>query len=65
LAPPTEEEKADAIEVLHAGPMTEETHPGYIELLPGTILDPLYQEAERIFAEGGITHGDALESVVP
>jgi len=62
LAPPTEEEKADAIEYLREGPAEGG---GILDLVPGVILDPLYQEAERIFAEGGITHGDALESVVP
>jgi len=46
---PTEEEKRDAIDVLRGG-----AGPSFVGDFPGddVILDPLYQEAERIFAEG-------------
>lgn len=46
LDPPTEEEKADAIAVLRDGSRA----PGVLDLAEGA--DPLYLEAERIFAEG-------------
>lgn len=43
LEPPTEEEKVDATTVLHEGPSTDDPKD-----------DPLYVEAERIFAEAGV-----------
>lgn len=47
LPPPTEEEKADAIAVLRDLPAEDR------EMGSGSwLLDPLYQEAERIFEEG-------------
>ena len=43
LDPPTDEEKADAVDILREGPVTRDP-----------VMDPLYAMAERIFAEAGL-----------
>lgn len=49
LSPPTDEEKRDAIEVLRIDAGTTTWDDDGVATL---VRDPLYQEAERIFAEG-------------
>lgn len=56
VGPPTDEEKADAIEILRDAPEWQEAMKKSVYVENVVVMKTLIAEAERIFLEGSVVH---------